>query len=176
MRESVWICACALLALVPLSCDDDPKDEPPVPVEEFELSVGTYESDAFHVLAPDDVVEIIVGFQGLIFIDLALQADQELPTWWQAETQVTFVDSPDLSYSFRSNRVELESSGSGVLNRAFRVPFGLDIGLLHGQRIEVEVTVRATGWEGNGATEFLIEDNEQCTEDPNGDLICEDDS
>ncbi len=166
----------ALCVVGLLACDgDDPKDEPPVPVENFDLSVGTFEEEAFRPLSASDVVEIVVGFQGLIFVDLALHADQDLPQWWQAETQVTFLDSPDLSYSFRSNRIEFESENGGVLNRAFRVPFGQDIGLLDGERIELDVTIRATGWEGNGSARFLIEDNEECTEDPEGDLICEED-
>ncbi len=174
----------ALLALVVFaSCgpatpsgDAGPADAGPdaAPAEPFDFEIGRLDQEgAFVPLGSQDTMEIVVGFQGLIFIDVALQTTAPIPARLEGLATVHFDDAA-YDFTFRDNYVSFEASAHGPrLCRAFRVPFGQDLALLDGQTITLELELSAAGWQGGHSASFQIADNEDCYEAVDGEIICE---
>jgi len=169
----------ALLCVAACGDDTVTGEEPVVPAEPFELEIGVLDSDSgdFVPLGPSDTVEIVVGFQGLIFVDLALRAPAEVASRFTANAFVAFTDAPELDYSFRDNFVDFDPGRNGTrICRRFRVPFGQELILIDGQDIELDLALRAAGWDGQTTVGFAIEDAEDCIEAETGELVCEGDT
>ncbi len=171
------IAALALLWTL-TACGDNPEEGgedtgPDTPAETFEFSIGEADEDgAFTPVGSGDSVEIVVGFQGLIFIDLILDAPADVEWRMAVECDITFAERPDYDFGFRVNRLQMATVAGRRLGE-LRVPFGQDVSLIHGQDITVDVRLSATGWEGQSSASFRIADDERCIEDPDGELECE---
>jgi hypothetical protein len=144
-----------------------------IEVEEFDFEIGLLDGEEFDSLASPDTVEIVVGFQGLIFIDLSLAAEVVLPERVSVVGEVNFTNEPSLTFNLRTDVVLFEQDGDGSsIAPDFRVLFGFDLELLDGKEIELELKLEARGWLGTAQAQFFIVDQEQCFEDPNGELDC----
>jgi hypothetical protein len=169
------------LALVACFASCGPEDaageadaQPDLPVQPFSVQIGRLDAaHAFTPIASTDSVEIVVGFQGLIFFDLALLAPAEVPAEMSAEAAVRF-DDPAQNFSFRTNHVEFRPFRGGRLSPAFRVPFGQDLALIAGQHIAIELVLTAPGWRGEASADFDIVDEDVCSPDGTGEDRCDD--
>lgn len=159
------------------ACADVAVDErdagPDAPADTFEVVVGVPdETFRFAPIRVDDTVEIVVGFQGLIFIDLLLDVPADVPWRLGADCDVSFDDRPDFDFAFRVNLIEFDSVAERRRGE-LRVHFGQDVALIDGRDISIAVRLFASGWEGRARASFRIADDERCIENPAGELECE---
>ncbi len=167
-----FVCA---LPLLMLACgeSDGGSDEPDVPAEAFEMGVGALDASGdFQTLSPSDTVEIVVGFQGLIFVDLLLSIPEHVPWRFNADCEVSFAAEPDFDFGFWVNRLTFDPLAGGQ-RAELRIPFGQDVSLIDGHDLTVSIRLLATGWEADQTVSFHIADDERCIENPDGELECE---
>lgn len=170
-----WLLGAVLLAAL-TACgettgDGDAGDD--VPTQEFEIAIGRVDAatDRFELLADSDEVEIVVGFQGLNFVDLALRGSEAHPSRLTALVDVAFPDAPDRDYSFRDNAIEFKDL-IGHRRALLRVPIGQDVAVVAGSDVVIRVELQTRGWHALASSGFRMVDNEQCFENPAGELEC----
>ena len=186
VRRGLWgflkraVFALGLLSLIasPVACSDDDggdvADTGPINWRDFTLQIGHLDdAEAFQALDAASTMEIVVGFQGLIYIKTSLSADADIPDILTADARVSFVDRPDYDFTFRSNYVEFDPGPVPRLCRLFQVNFGQDISLLRDQTIELTITLTGDDWRSTASQRFTIVDEEDCYEAQTGELICE---
>ena len=128
-------------------------------VREGRLRLGILdESGDFEPLQPDDTVDIVVGFQGLLHVDLAATGPADMPRVVSGEADVHF-DRSKFDFSDPKNRVHFDGDHKGRrLCDQFRVRFGLDLSQLEGKQVEVVAELEEGDWRGTGSTTFTIVD------------------
>lgn len=162
------------LALFATACGDD-AGEDDEPTEPYALTLGTWDNEAatFAELAEGEVVEMVVGFQGLVFANLALMTWDDVPVRQVAEAEVELVGH-GLTYPFVDNQLFFEEVGEGALVvPSFRVPFELPETELEGETVRLTVVVAADGREARIEAEFVIRDDEDCFHTPWDEIVCE---
>lgn len=164
----------AFIVLFGTACGGDAgdDDEPAVP---YALTLGVWdaESATFTELADGDVVEMIVGFQGLVFANLALMTWDDVPVRQVAEADVELVQH-GMQYPFVDNQLFFEQVAEGALVvPSFRVPFELPETELIGEQVRLRVVVGADGREAVVEASFVIRDDEDCFHTPWDEIVCE---
>jgi hypothetical protein len=115
---------------------------------------------------------VVLGFQGLVFVDLAMRAPAATPGTLGADVAVHFSDaSRDFVFSSAYLVFEPVAEG-GSLCSFFRVLFREEPNELDGEGVALNVTL--TGARASAqSTAFFSLIYRGCTEDPSGNLICQ---
>ena len=169
----IAVLSSALVSCALLGGCDEPTPEPEPEPEPFALTVGTYdyETEVFQELADGAEVEVLIGFQGLVFIDLALLTEDSIPAQAQVRAQVDFRDTPEVAFSFRDDYLYFDADPFGQL-ASLRVPFQNAVDEI--DRDEMTMTLEITA--GDFAAERTIRlmvVNDGCVHLPDGTIECE---
>lgn len=164
------------LSIVALAaCSESVTTEPEPDRDVFELELGVWngEDEIFSELENEGTIELVMGFQGLVFVNLALFADGEIPARYIAEGEVVF-DDVDERMPFYDGQVLFEPVGDDFrLVPSFRVPFNLPASELDGRVVQLDITLRSHDdeWESSASARFKIHDGE-CEHLPSGEIVC----
>ena len=168
------------LLLLPLlalfACSEGLEPEPEPERESFTVALGVWNpaDEVFSELAEEEPVDLVMGFQGLVFVNLALFADGEIPARYTAEGEIVFEDV-DERFPFFDGQVLFESYGDGTrLVPSFRLAFDLPASELDGRIARFDVTLRSHDdeWESTASCTFQIHDS-ACEHLPSGEIICD---
>lgn len=173
-RLPILLAAAVSLGL--FACGDDAPPDDEVPGTPFDVQFGVWDGDAqvFSELEDAQRVELVSGFQGLVFVNLALLADREVPARYRAEGEIVFEDY-DERYPFYDNQVLFEPVGDAWrVVPSFRVPFGLPASELDGRvvRFDLRLESLADDWFAEASIRFTIHDG-NCVHTPEGEFICD---
>ncbi len=158
--------------------DDDTSEtsegEQSIVYQDFDATIGLVdEQGAFQPLQESNTVEIVVGFQGLIFIDVSILTDSDVPETMISDASVSFPNEPSYDFTFRNNFVSFEDSGGQRLCRIFQVPFWRELALIKDQPIELNVPLTGEDWQTMISQRFTIVDDEDCYQVMSGEILCE---
>lgn len=163
-----------LTAFVLAACSEvAPEPEPERETFDVQLGVWDGEEEVFSELLADEPVDLVMGFQGLVFVNLALFADGDIPARYTADGSITFEDV-DETVPFFDGQVLFEPFGDGArMVPSFRVAFDLPASQLDGRIARFDVTLRSHDdeWESTATYSFQIMDRE-CEHLPSGEIIC----
>lgn len=169
--------AAALWSLALSACGvDGPDTEPEPEGERFDVAVGRWDPDAetFEALADGAPVELVAGFQGLIFVNLALRAERDVPARYIADGEIVFEDV-DERYPFYDPQVLFEPVGdTSRVVPSFRVPFGLPASELDGRMVRFDLRLEShrDDWWAETSVRFRIHDGD-CVHTPEGEFVCD---
>lgn len=166
-----WLCGTLLTLSLLCGCgpgesnaSDAATADVGVDVEESDVTTSSLrlgvvdETGHFKPLKPNDEVDIVVGFQGLLHVDLAATGPADMPRVVSGEAEVHF-DNQKFDFSDPKNRIHFDGEFDGRrLCERFRVRFGLDLSQLKGKQVEVEAKLEKDSWQGRGTTQFTIVD------------------
>lgn len=164
-----------VLALV-IACGGDAAAPEPTPDPEmFSVKVGVWDADqaAFSELQSGQSVNIVMGFQGLVFVNLALLTEAEIPNRFSAEGTLTFEDD-GRTLSLYDNQVLFESMLDAHLVPSFRIPFSDSASSLANRtlRLDLVLTSQDLEWQAERTFTFTITDR-QCQHMPDGTFVCD---
>lgn len=167
----------AMVALAVGACGDAGDGAPGPEPTVFTVEFGTWDADArvFAPLADGAPVDVVMGFQGLVFVNLALRAERNIAARFVARGEVVFEDY-DERYPFYDNQVLFEPVGDAWrVVPSFRVPFGLPASELAGRpvRLDLVLTSHDGAWAAEGTFRFVLVDS-RCVHTPEGEFVCED--
>lgn len=150
-------------------------EEPEVDRDVFEMELGVWNADSevFSELEDEGTIELVMGFQGLVFVNLALFADGQIPARYIADGEIVF-DDVDERMPFFDGQVLFEPAGDEFrLVPSFRVPFNLPASELDGRVVQLDITLRSHDdeWESSASARFTIHDGE-CEHLPSGEIVC----
>lgn len=142
----------------------------------FDVQVGVWDPDeeSFTELADGQQVELVSGFQGLVFVNLALLAERGIPARFRAHGEIVF-DDFDERYPFTDNQVLFEPlDDDWRVVPSFRVPFGLPASALDGRefRLELEFESLSDDWRAALSRRFTIHDG-NCVHTAEDEFVCE---
>ncbi len=175
MRSLLPILGSSLVALCLFACGADPSPEPEEQLNEFEFQIGTWDpvAEVFHELAEGDPVPLVQGFQGLIFVNLALLGDREIPARFEAEAEIVFEDY-DERYAFSDPQLLFEPlDDTWRVVPSFRVPFDLPVSELTQRPVLLRISLRSEDWAATKECRFWIADA-NCHHNPDGSFVCDD--
>ncbi len=165
----------SLIALVGCSEALAPTEpEPDRDVFELQLGVWNAEDEVFSELQDEGTTELVMGFQGLVFVNLALFAGGSIPARYVADGEIVFEDV-DERIPFFDGQVLFEPLGDDHrLVPSFRVPFNLPASELDGRVVRLDITLSSHDgkWESSASTRFTIHDGE-CEHLPSGEIVCD---
>lgn len=167
--------ALVFILFVSLAACGEATDAPVDDSTPFALTMGVWSADdaVFAELADGQEVNVVMGFQGLVFANLALMAERDIPARFTAEGEIVFPDV-DERYPFYDNQVLFEPlDESWRLVPSFRVPFGLPASELDGRevRLDLRFESRDGAWVSEASYVFTLTD-EDCVHTPDGEFIC----
>ena len=168
--------ALILTTLLCAGCGDDGAPHDPEDLRtRFDVQLGVFDADTstFAELSDAEHVEIIVGFQGLVFIDLALLTDAPIGARFQAVSEVDF-DDDELDFTFQDNYVFFEDRAGVKIAPSFRVAFDIPVDRIDGEEIELHVVLTDDTWRADLRRRFRIADLDGCLHNPDGgEPICD---
>ena len=149
-------------------------DTTPDEVTEFSVVLGLRDSTTgeFMPLTGNEVVPLIIGFQGLMYVDLIARTDAVAPELSDVVSWVRF-DDPTQDYQLRENRLAFAPGEGGYRwLPQFRVAFGQDVSLLIGKHVRISSEFTTRGWHGAAQGELSLDPSVTCFEDPDGTVTC----
>ena len=172
MRSLLVVPLLALFACSEVALGPEPGPER----ETFSVSLGVWDSsdDVFSELVEEQPVDLVMGFQGLVFVNLALFADGDIPARYTAEGEVVFEDA-DERVPFFDGQVLFERFGDDArLVPSLRLAFDLPASELDGRTARFNVTLRSHDdeWEAHASGTFEIHDR-ACEHLPSGEIVCD---
>jgi hypothetical protein len=121
---------------------------------------------------------LISGFQGLLFVNLALATHDEIPTRLRGEIAIALPGLDD-SYTYEDNQIYFESEllpdGSSILVvPSFRVPFERAPEELDGQTVELVATIGVhSEYRAVVTATFALRDASNCIHLPSDEIVCD---
>lgn len=171
MRLLIFI----IVALTLAACSEATQESEPER-ETFEVQLGVWDADqaVFSELVDEAPVDLVMGFQGLVFVNLALFADGDIPARYTAAGTITFEDV-DETVPFFDGQVLFERLGEDArMVPSFRLAFDLPASELDGRIARFDVTLRShdDAWESTATCTFQILDR-ACEHLPSGEVVCD---
>jgi hypothetical protein len=156
------------------------EEEPDPEVIPFELALGTWDRALgdFRPLEAGTTQPLIAGFQGLLFVNLALLTSADIEPRQRARVDVGIVGLGE-EYSFNDNQVyfeqELLPDGTAVLVvPSFRIPFERAPEELDGDEVRVSILVGlGEALQGRAEGSFRVADADNCIHLPTDEIVCE---
>ena len=163
-----------LLALGALACDEGSSDTP-IASKDFSISMGFWDAqgESFVGLQEGQPVDIIMGFQGLVFVNLAILTEEDIPARFSAEGTLVFEDTGE-EIPFFDNQVLFETLvDEWRVVPSFRIPLNLPVSLIEGRpvRLDVQLLSGSMEWSAESSSVFLLHDGE-CEHTPTGEFVC----
>lgn len=175
-RRSMALASATLGALALAACAEEAAGPgEPVHSLEFPLQLGAWDSstETFVELPDAAQVEIVMGFQGLVFVNLALLTDEAIPQRFRAEGELTFLDTGEM-FPVVDNQVFFEPlPGETWLVPSFRIPLSGTAATLDGREIELVVTLSSQDdtWCSDLDKRLVLHDGD-CVHNPDGTFVC----
>lgn len=165
----------AVLGCLLVACGEVLEEPPPMP-DPFAMQVGIWDAETatFNPLVDGQPVSVVQGFQGLVFLNLALFSDANIPPRFQAEGTLVFRDTGEVRELY-DNQVLFETRSEGMVVPSFRVGLPYRVSELADRAVDVTLTLTSLddAWQSDAAFWFIISD-QTCRHLPDGTFECDD--
>lgn len=174
-----WWCAARALALTgcatAAACGGDDTTAPPDNATPFVTTLGVWADDtaSFSTLADGAAVPVVEGFQGLVFANLALRADADVPAQFVADGTLRFDDTGD-EVPLYDGFVFFEALPQGRVATSFRVGLSGTAASLDDRPLTLSFELRSHdgAWRSDVDARLVLRDA-QCRHTPEGTFVCD---